>query len=397
MMRGGPSRYAAAAAQLIRSLRQEPSPSLPSDRRRLVSAVEQALAARGRRRRVVRRWGVGLVSAAAALAIAAGLRGPWTLAPQRTITGVVAGRALTILDQADRSGAGAFLAGGGPTALRRGMILPAGIRLVAPSDGEVQLGTAAGTVMTMEKAATLTVTEAAAIQRFALHTGAVRVHVAPVLSGERFVINTAEAEIEVFGTSFRVAVVPADADCAYPRRTRVSVSEGVVAVRSGTADVRLTPGSSWLSVCRATDRTAMAAPAARKGEQRSSRHGAGGRAAQGPSASGPAVAANEDQGAEAPAALPPSVLAAQNNLFAAALRARNDGRNQDAVALFGRLLTEFPRGPLTESASVQRMKALAIIDPAAAARAAAEYLRRFPAGFASSDARALLAHQPRDP
>ena len=51
---------------------------------------------------------------------------------------------------------------------------------------------------------------------------------------------------------------------------------------------------------------------------------------------------------------------------------------------------------LSENASVQRMNALATVDPVAAARAAAEYLRRFPGGLARSDALTLLTYLPID-
>jgi hypothetical protein len=52
-------------------------------------------------------------------------------------------------------------------------------------------------------------------------------------------------------------------------------------------------------------------------------------------------------------------------------------------------MDEHPRGPLVESAAVQRMKALAAVDPAAGARAARDYLARFPGGFARPDAEKL--------
>ena len=84
----------------------------------------------------------------------------------------------------------------------------------------------------------------------------------------------------------------------------------------------------------------------------------------------------------------PSSLAAENDLFATAVRAKRQGRLDDAARLFAELATSHPGGPLVESAVVQRMNILATTDPAAAARAAAAYLERFPGGFARAEAQA---------
>jgi hypothetical protein len=94
--------------------------------------------------------------------------------------------------------------------------------------------------------------------------------------------------------------------------------------------------------------------------------------------------------AEPPPA-PISSRAAENNLFAAAVRAKKQGHLADAVRLFADLAASHPAGPLVESALVQRMKILATLDPAAGARAAAAYLDRFPSGVARPEAQALLA------
>jgi hypothetical protein len=85
-----------------------------------------------------------------------------------------------------------------------------------------------------------------------------------------------------------------------------------------------------------------------------------------------------------------SLLATQNDLFATGARAKREGRLRDAVAAFTRLIDSFPHGPLLESATVQRMKVLGAVDPAAAARAATDYLAHFPTGFARADAQLLI-------
>src|SRR5258708_7242119 len=90
-------------------------------------------------------------------------------------------------------------------------------------------------------------------------------------------------------------------------------------------------------------------------------------------------------------ALPASILAAQNNLFAAAVQAKNQGRAREAAAMFERLATDDPRGPLAESAAAQRMKVLAVSgDGDDARQAARDYLARYPAGFARAQAQRLL-------
>ncbi|HXI55871.1 MAG TPA: FecR domain-containing protein [Polyangia bacterium] len=402
MKRDDQTRYAAAAARLLRRGRSEPMPSLPPDRRRLVDAVEEALAARARRRTTTRRWTVGFAAAAAAVALIAGglaLRHAGTPSPELAAPAPRgdSARTLMLLGEANHQGTAAFPDGIRPTPLTRGMILPAGIRLAAPGDGEVQIGTAAGTAMTLEKQASLTVTEASATQRFALHAGAVRVRVAPLLVGERFLIDTRDAEVEVHGTAFRVAVVPPDAGCADAERTRVTVSEGVVTVRSRADEVRLTPGSAWLSGCTTTP-TAHQRRSETRGSDRPARV-----ATRAPlSAPSTAPPSPTAQTVPAPRAAPdasgapavgpavtPSLLAAQNNLFAAAVRAKNQGRAREAATLFGRLVSAYPQGPLVESAAAQRMKVLATADASAAADAATEYLQRFPAGFARAEAQRL--------
>jgi hypothetical protein len=417
MKRDDPTRYAAAAARLLRRGRNETLPSLPPDRRRLVDAVEEALAARARRRTTMRLWTVGMASAVAAAAlIAAGLAARRAEMPSQELAAAAprggSARTLMLLGELNHSGTAAFPDGVRPTPLTRGMILPAGIRLAAPSDGEVQVGTAAGTAITLEKQASLTVTETSATQRFALHAGAVRVRVAPLLVGERFLIDTRDAEVEVHGTAFRVVVVSPDAGCADTERTRVTVSEGVVTVRSRADEVRLTPGSSWLSDCTATPPTHQRR-SENRGPDRRLRLATRAPSSYSPSSytrssyapsfytpsAAPSTAPPSPVAPTAPAPATPdnigapavtaSLLAAQNNLFAAAVRAKNQGRAREAATLFGRLVSEYPQGPLVESAAVQRMKVLATTDVNAAAHAATEYLQRFPAGFARAEAQRL--------
>jgi hypothetical protein len=101
--------------------------------------------------------------------------------------------------------------------------------------------------------------------------------------------------------------------------------------------------------------------------------------------------AREGFPAEAPPA--PSALAAQNDMFAAAVRARRRGDASEALRLFNSFIQTYPRSQLYEHALAQKMRLLASTDPWGASEAASEYLARFPAGFARAEARALLTEK----
>jgi ferric-dicitrate binding protein FerR (iron transport regulator) len=440
--------YADSARRWIRRLRPEAPPRLPGDRRRMVAAVEEALRARRRRLRVVRSVTVVSAAAAAVVLIHFGLPNqPW----RRADTGVAQGmppavmtapdaRALTVLSGAGAAGGGMVLGGDVPQPVTRGMALAPGTQLVAPESGDVRIGTAAGTLLTLEPGGTLTVTEATRTQRFALLRGAVRARVAKLLPGERFIIDSADAEIEVHGTAFRVALAGTDPGCAERSTTRVSVSEGVVTVRSGGHEVRLSPGQEWPEGCAPPLRT-VAGPArpiriTQRGRMVHGAPHAGSVPSEEPApAEQPLPAPELPTRAAAPAApapvaapvasapaapgrtvaLPPpatveeapvapiapalaaSHLAAQNDLFAAAMRAKRAGRDTEAIRFLTRLVKRYPDGPLTESALAQRMKLLADSDPFAGAEAATQYLARFPGGFARADAERLVAGAPAKP
>ena len=279
--------------------------------------------------------------------------------------------------------------------------LPQGFRLVAPAGGEVRIGAPRGTTLALEGGGELTVNEASVMQRYELRVGAVRARVAKLVAGERFIIATADAEVEVHGTAFRVAVVPADPACGGGTITRVAVTEGVVSVRRGDTEVRVTPGHVWPEQCETATTAAASAPTGgsrarlRSGTQR----GVASRAMT--TASGIAAPATETTPAapstepSAPAVVPPppssSELAAQNDLYASAVRAKRRGMGSQAVRILERFSRLYPTAPLSESAAAQRMKLLVVIDSVAARRAATEYLSHYPSGFARADAHHILA------
>ena len=217
--------------------------------------------------------------------------------------------------------------GGGP--------IEAGMRLAARASREVRAAGADGTEIIVEPGGALTVVENGATRRFALMHGAVSAHVARLAPGERFIVETSDAEVEVRGTRFRVVALD-EPPCADGAATRVAVSEGVVVVTWSGHRESLQAGETWPPEC----------PAA-------------------------------------------SALEAQNDLFAAAVRAKREGQNALAATLFARFIRVYPDSSLFESALVQQMRLLAMGDPRAAASAAVRYLARFPDGFARDEARRL--------
>jgi ferric-dicitrate binding protein FerR (iron transport regulator) len=414
--------YADLFRRSMERLSVDPPPGLPSDRQRLVAAVEQALRTRARRRRVVRRSLQLAFGAAAAAALALGAgelrRGQGPLVGTGKVESNRLARELTVIGTGGRDEA-AVLVGSHRRSLKAGMTVGAGLTLRAPASGEVRVGTADGTQLTLEARTDLSVIEASETRRFALDTGAVRVHVSRLFAGERFIVDTTDAEVEVHGTAFRVAVVAPDPSCGGGSTTRVSVFEGVVAIRVNGGAVSVPAGQEWPAGCESAE-----AHAERSAHQVALRRPRQSGKAEAP-AEPPGTASTADsvvvpptrpssplsplERSEPPAPisttdavvvpltsprtlLPSSDLAAQNDLFAAAVRAKKVGQLADAARLFDELIIGHPEGPLIESATVQRMKVLALIDLAAGARAAADYLARFPSGFARPEAQELARY-----
>lgn len=358
------SRYTSLAAELLRrSLGQEGGLSAELEPTRMVSAARFALAQR-RGRLVFRRVGIATmaVAAAAVVTLAAGrwlhhgpASGPMASRP--------ASRAFAILNAPAASSVAA------------GEVLGTGITLQAPPGAPVRIGSADGTVLTLEARGQLSVVEQSATRRFALRHGAVRAQVAHLHAGERFLIATDDAEIEVHGTVFRVALADGDPSCENGRRTRVTVTEGIVSVRAGGREMLVAAGEVW-PACARSVRTAR--------PERSLD-----REPRGPvTPDVPGVSRRHPRTEPAPARETEGLVAA-NDLFAAAARAEREHRPSEALRLFTRLLEVAPRGPLAEGAAAQKMTLLSGSDPEAARRAAADYLARYPDGFARDDARRL--------
>jgi hypothetical protein len=207
-------------------------------------------------------------------------------------------------------------------------------------------------------------------------------------------VDTPEAEVEVHGTVFDVKLEPATSECG--ERSRVVVHEGRVEVRAGGQVVVLVGGEQWTSLCArpaelapGQARTEASMPLRARASERPATN-ADRRASSNP------VAATATKLRDAPAAstaeesnAATSSLSEQNDLYAAAEAARRAGRSGDALAAYGRLLARFPRGQLTESAFVERVRLLSQSDTSSARAEAERYLARYPAGFARGEMQTL--------
>lgn len=142
--------------------------------------------------------------------------------------------------------------GGRTQSLPEGGPLWAGDRVLALQDGRVALNLPTGTRLTLESGADLMLLGDAPSQVFSLGAGSVRAEVAKLKQGERFIIRTSDAEVEVRGTSFRVAYAASDPRCGNGTTTRVSVDEGVVTVRSTGQEWTVAAHESWPRGCDAT-------------------------------------------------------------------------------------------------------------------------------------------------
>jgi hypothetical protein len=243
-----------------------------------------------------------------------------------------------------------------------------------------------GTKITLRDQGELVYREDTAVQRFGLVRGAAHLVVAKLSGGQRFVVDTEDAEVEVRGTVFDVAVKSGSAECR--RRTVVTVSEGAVEVRSRGKTIALHAGDIWEGECSTTGKVradASRAPAPIRPASKAPVTPTVAADAQG-------VVSVEASPAPAPANdVAESSLTEQNDLYAAATVARKQGDTSRALGFYDRLLERFPRSPLAESAGVERIRLLKRVSPVRAQEEARRHLSRYPSGYASAELKALLA------
>ena len=343
----GRFRYALLAARLLRSARARIGPqrsSPPEHTIAMLAGVITVAAGRRRRRRAVGLAGVATGMLGLTLILAFGLK---KVAPSLAIAShppappvnqrfVAEGNALASVSAAD----------GEVQPLLVGQEWHLGERL--RSDAlPVALTGADGTTIEVDPRSELELVRADVERRFRLMRGGVSAHVTKLKLGERFVLATPDAEVEVRGTRFQVTVVPPDEACGQGVVTRVAVSEGAVVVRSLGREVRVDAGHRWpLGCAEQTDSPVRPAPErSTVFVKRVSSHAA--------SIKG-----------ESLESVSPSTLATENDLFSSALKAERAGDRREAVALLNVLLARFPNSPLRQSAESARAKLSESILPA---------------------------------
>ncbi|MBX3208913.1 MAG: FecR domain-containing protein [Labilithrix sp.] len=384
-----------AARVLAADAKKVPAPA-PEARTQAILAVAGAMRLRKRRKRV-RLAALGALSLAASVALAVGLgrarheTAPVDVAAAKTATPAAAASFVR--------GSPAILRQGTRVALADGTPLEEGDRVLVEHGSRATVALANGTYLQVEELADLVLTSTAPSTSFELATGSVRADVAKLKPHERFVIRTADAEIEVHGTSFEVSRVAPDPTCGNGTTTRVTVREGVVAVRAHGAESFVRANEVWPSGCGASAASAPAsaasaaasadnAPASAASAPASADNAAGSTPANAiPTAVSTAGAASHGR-SPAPRA---SDLAAQNDLFERAVARKRAGDTAGAVAGFDDLLARHPSSHLAQSARAERMKLLRGIDGKRARAAARDYLERYPNGFARRDAELIVS------
>ena len=226
------------------------------DRTASVAAIERALRARGRRRLVP--WlGWGVAAAAAAVLLSVGWRSLRSTEPARRRAAVARGAARGRHEARGRR--------------RRRLRAPRSRRRTAPGPRPAAIGSRPerpcacrapaiccsrsirARACASAPSSRVRLTALDATQRFDVESGTLEAEVAKVPLGGRFIVATGDAEVEVKGTRFEVAVVPTPSACAPFARTQVMVQEGVVVVRFAGGEVRLAGriGLAGLSACPA--------------------------------------------------------------------------------------------------------------------------------------------------
>jgi hypothetical protein len=363
-------------AWIMRILEAEEEAPIPppreGDRRAAIGAIESAIRLRAARRSRARFvWAFG---AAAAIMLAVGLAALFARRGSETARAPLPAPAMSV------SGAGVVLEGA-PAPSTSAVAIAKGQRLVVKRGGHATLAFATGTELSVDERGDMAVVEEGRSQIFALSSGSMRARVAKLGPGERFVVRTPDAEVEVRGTVFTVSIVPSDTECGDGTITRVAVEEGVVVVRRGGQEVRVAKGERWPGGCESSPAPSMELDS------------------DGSTTSSPAPrAANEPKRKPAPSASAfvgsSSSLAEQNALFAEGLAYKNGGQSAQAVAIFERFIAKYPTSGLAENAAVERMRLLASMDRSRGAAAASQYLRRYPNGFGRAEAKAIVASAP---
>ncbi|RYZ03662.1 MAG: hypothetical protein EOO73_26755 [Myxococcales bacterium] len=360
-------RYAVTAARLLSKYLPSARSAAP-DRQRSLATIRRAIQARSRRLRL--RLGAGVAAALTAAAVTM-LFVSWKARDATQISISVAA-----------AGNGPVTSSGSAEPLSGGLELLPGQRLETPVDGGATLRLSTGTAMVLAGSTSFRVDSQGRDERFSLERGELSAHVAKLKDGQRFIVETPDAEVEVRGTRFRLRVVTGSEHCGSGSRTRLEVTEGVVEVRFGAKGERVVAGERWPKDCAPPGDAegVSAAPASS-----STPPARGGTAAPGLAAPSSAARVVAPEGARPLGR--DSALSLQNDLFARGVAARRRGDVNGALRAYSELLLQFPNGALAENATAERLRLLAAQGDPRAKGEAERYLARYPRGFAAGEAR----------
>ena len=231
--------YSRLAAQVLKRRPAETS-MWSSSRDAAVANIAQAIAERAhrvRRRRILLRW--ASLAAAAGLMLGLSVMGASQLAePVFSAGAECPGGPPCTAPQLASWHVGRF----------RGHEFGPGQAVVSGPGEHSAIEFPTGTKVTVQENTKLDYQPSPSTQRFRLARGRLHLSVAKMRLGQRLVVQTPDAEVEVHGTVFAVAVAPRMDGC-HASRTRVSVEEGVVEVRADGQSHRLSAGASWPPPC----------------------------------------------------------------------------------------------------------------------------------------------------
>ena len=231
-----------------------PPPPSPEEEARAIQLIAEAIreraSARGRRRTLVAAGGFAV---AAGVVLAIGWRSHGRGAPvtQSPVLPAASATEVTAVAHALTDGV-VVLRAGAQLGLEAGGSIVRDDRVVTTNGGRASVVLSTGTHLVIEEGTDFSVVEQGSMQAFALRAGSVRADVAKLRQGQRFSIRTNDAEVEVRGTSFRVQVLPESAPCSAGIMTRVTVNEGVVAVRTSQGEVLVHKDETWPRPCSAS-------------------------------------------------------------------------------------------------------------------------------------------------
>jgi hypothetical protein len=374
-------RYSALAAKLLARHVSNDAAS-DGDRERGIRTIERAM-----RQRTSRRW---LWTGGAALAGAAAFTLLWRVAFSTPPAGEL--RQQVTISVSPRGLGAKVRDPAGERELSTRAELQRDQAIETADSGGASLSFSTGTRIELAGSSKFGVVSRGQSERFVLARGELSTKVEKLRPGERFIVETPDAEVEVRGTMFRLAVLSQSEACGAGSRTRLEVHEGVVEVRSAGITARVGAGAHWPSDCVpvaaapsanaepanvSAARTAHDLPMADHGD-------APALGVRGASASASASASSAQRSAS------PTALARQNDLFAEAVALRRHGDVAGALHAYQELIRRFPDSPLVENALVERMRLLLSSDGERAREEARHYLLLYPHGFAQAEAQRLL-------